>query len=165
MWQNKCLQVFDTHNITLIHLQSWRSNSYKVVQFYPSEFVMRMRITTYSPRPFVWRLLSNKVPGLQFFVRTRRRRGKTGMSRPESRPFSKGAGLERAGRSRRGQRGFYSEVASKSAAKSAGVSPLIGSEMVGVFCISLSQNVNLGPRTSQSTVWKSHRDRHLPSGQ
>ena len=86
------------------------------------------------------------------------------MSRPESRPFSKGAGLERAGRSRRGQRGFYSEVASKSAAKSAGVSPIIGSEIPWTV-LHLLQNVNLGPRTSQSTVWKSHRDRHLPSGQ
>ena len=163
MWQNKCLQVFDTHNITLIHLQSWRSNSYKVVQFYPSEFVMRMRITTYSPRPFVCGCLAIKSQVCSF-VRTRRRRGKTGMNRPESRPSSKGAGLERAGRSRRGQRGFYSEVASKSAAKSAGVSPIIGSEIPWTV-FHLLQNVNLGPRTSQSIVWKSHRDRHLPSGQ
>ena len=44
------------------------------------------------------------------------------MSRPESRPYSKGGGFERASKSRRGQRGYYSEVVSKSAARSAGVS-------------------------------------------
>lgn len=50
---------------------------------------------------------------------------KKAMSRPETRPYSKGGGFERASKSRRGQRGYYSEVVSKTATKGTRVSRLL----------------------------------------
>jgi len=70
-------------------------------------------------------------------------------SAPDRRPYSKqGGSLEKGRRplTRGTQRGYYSEIVGSDASQKIG-------------------SVKQGPKTLQSTVWRSQRDKHLPNGE
>ena len=85
----------------VVHPLQCLYNFQQVIMLYSAQ-LLRMRLWFVSPASYAG-LPSNKLV----------RDGK--MSRPETSSFSKGAGL--AARSRLGQRGYYSEIVGKSAAK------------------------------------------------